>query len=118
MRIVINNIIAVILQTKEENMSYEIDAWLEEGEPQLQIIDADSGCLRLAWRYPKSEVDESDPRQYLSQLAIKELFQKLFLLASVHDIQRREARASLPGLRPEASLGRERLAGRVVMKSR
>lgn len=31
-------------------MGYEINAWLEDGEPRLQILDADSKTVRMAWR--------------------------------------------------------------------
>ena len=33
-------------------MSYEIQAWLDAGRPKLQILDADSGCVRMAWQAP------------------------------------------------------------------
>lgn len=68
-------------------MSYDIDAWLENGEPRLQIIDADSGAVRLAWGYRKQEIDESDMNLYLERLAVKDLFQKLFLLSSLRNIK-------------------------------
>jgi len=68
-------------------MSYDINAWLEDGEPRLQIIDADSGTVRLAWCYRKPKKDEVDAEHDLERLAVKELFQELFLLSSLRAMQ-------------------------------
>lgn len=63
-------------------MSYDIDASLENGEPRLHIIDADSGAVRLAWHYRKKDLDETKHIQtYLEEVAVKELFRELFLLS-------------------------------------
>lgn len=35
-------------------MRYLIDAWLDEGDPRLQITDADSGAVRLQWSYHRT----------------------------------------------------------------
>lgn len=32
-------------------MSFHIEANLHQGEPRLRVFDADSGALRLHWRY-------------------------------------------------------------------
>ena len=68
-------------------MSYDINAWLEDGEPRLQIIDADSGTVRLAWCYRKPKKDEVDAEHDLERLAVKKLFQELFLLSSLRAMQ-------------------------------
>lgn len=52
-------------------MAYDIKAWLDrEGSPRLEILDAESGTLRMAW----------DAREHRSQ-AIKSLFHELMLLS-------------------------------------
>lgn len=51
-------------------MAYDIRAWLDaEGSPKLEIVDADSGAVRVAW----------DARGQRSR-AIKSLFHELMLL--------------------------------------
>ena len=64
-------------------MSYDIRAWLEDGPPRLQIIDADSGAVRLAWQSRRPDPDAPDARHNLEQMALKSLFQELFLLSSL-----------------------------------
>lgn len=55
-------------------MAYDIKAWLDrEGSPRLEILDADSGNVRVAW-------DACGQRSR----AIKSLFHELMLL-SVRD---------------------------------
>lgn len=39
-------------------MRYQIDAWLDDGDPHLKITDADSGAVRLQWIYHR-EVESS-----------------------------------------------------------
>ncbi|WP_353247860.1 hypothetical protein [Salinisphaera sp. T31B1] len=52
-------------------MAYDIRAWLDrEGHPQLQIIDRDSGSIRLAWAPSSGRSRE-----------IKALFHELMLLS-------------------------------------
>lgn len=43
-------------------MACTIQAWLENGEPRLQVLDNHSGHLRMAWKPSKkqSEMDASD----------------------------------------------------------
>ncbi len=67
-------------------MSYDINAWLEDGQPRLQIIDADSGAVRLAWQYRRPDPAPSEAEQYLQQMAVKALFQELFLLSSLRAV--------------------------------
>jgi len=59
-------------------MRYEIDAWLEEGEPRLRILDADSGTVRMAW---DSDAEHGrDP-------ALKALFRELMLLSALQRLR-------------------------------
>jgi|GEM_PF-1146387 len=52
-------------------MAYDIRAWLDpDGTPQLEIIDADSGHLRVSWK-----AGEQQSR------AVKSLFHELMLLS-------------------------------------
>lgn len=56
-------------------MSFHINAWLENGEPQLQIIDAQSRNVCMSWSYkPKSGTDQSNKNE------IQKLFRELLLL--------------------------------------
>lgn len=62
-------------------MSYDINAWLgRDGSPQLQIIDADSGSVRLAWQAGASPL-VNDP-------AVKGLFRELMLLSALQNLDR------------------------------
>lgn len=62
-------------------MGYDIRAWLDrEGRPQLQIIDIDSGDVRLDW-------DCGSDRSR----AIKSLFHELILLSVREDMSRLSA---------------------------
>jgi hypothetical protein len=63
-------------------MGYDIRAWLDrDGRPQLQIIDIDSGGIRVDW-------DCGGERSH----AIKSLFNELILLSVRSDIQGTQAR--------------------------
>jgi hypothetical protein len=63
-------------------MGYDIRAWLDrDGRPQLQIIDIDSGRIRVDW-------DCGGERSH----AIKSLFHELILLSVRSDIQGTQAR--------------------------
>lgn len=57
-------------------MSYRIDASLRHGNPRLEVLDAHSGRLRLAWEYPKHD------RHQAGDAAVDELFRRLFLLTT------------------------------------
>ena len=62
-------------------MGYDIRAWLDrEGTPQLEIIDIDSGSVRVAW----------DCRGDRSR-AIKDLVHELMLLSVRDDLTRMQA---------------------------
>lgn len=57
-------------------MGYDIRAWLDQdGQPQLQIIDCDSGHVRVDW-------DCGSDRSH----ALKSLFHELILLSVRDDV--------------------------------
>mgnify|MGYP003672118201 FL=1 len=56
-------------------MSYHINAWLEDGEPQLQIVDAQSKAVCVSWSYKASKETRSK-----DGYEIQRLFRKLLLL--------------------------------------
>lgn len=70
-------------------MNCTIDAWLENGEPRLRIVDADSGAVRLEW----SCADAAGPcdgapvctrdHHCPARAALHGLINELFLLACV-----------------------------------
>jgi hypothetical protein len=60
-------------------MSYELDAGLDGRSPYLRVLEADSGCVRLAWRYPAPE-ERASPAD--ADTALQELFRELFLLTT------------------------------------
>lgn len=67
-------------------MAYRINTALRGANPALQICDATSGSVRLAWEYPNQELGLSgEERELLSirrEEAIHELFRQLFLLTT------------------------------------
>lgn len=67
-------------------MSYRIDARLNGSNPQLEVRDADSGTVRLLWEYPRELEHSSDP--LARELAIEELFRRLFLLTTKDRLRR------------------------------
>ncbi|WP_168015094.1 hypothetical protein [Halomonas salinarum] len=68
-------------------MPYQIDTRLKGANPSLQIRDASSGAVRLAWEYPRcappegEEVDE-ELLALKREEAIHELFRRLFMLTA------------------------------------
>lgn len=54
-------------------MAYEINAWVENGAPRLQILDADSHSVRLAWRGG----DKRDSTSLFRELLLLSLMQQL-----------------------------------------
>ena len=56
-------------------MSFHIKAWLKNGDPQLQIIDAKSNSVCVSWSYESKNAAESG-----SKLEVQELFRELLLL--------------------------------------
>lgn len=60
-------------------MRYEINAWLEDGEPCLQVLDASSHAVRLLW---KSQRCEGESQQ------LRALFRELMLLSVLDDLSK------------------------------
>jgi hypothetical protein len=67
-------------------MTYRIKTRLKGANPVLQICDASSGCVRLAWEYPRQEEAQSDVDPDVLALkreeAVHRLFRRLFLLTT------------------------------------
>lgn len=64
-------------------MGYDINAWLDsDGVPQLEIIDHDSGRVRVAWASRRPHSRE-----------IKSLFHELMLLSVRENVARKAVRA-------------------------
>lgn len=59
-------------------MRYIIDAWLEDSAPRLDVRDADTGAVRLRWRYANHD---TAARDYDARRALQDLFKKLVLLS-------------------------------------
>lgn len=68
-------------------MRYEINAWLENGEPCLQVLDANSQVVRLLW---KSRSCCSEGQQ------LRALFRELMLLSVLNDLGKLESRDQQP----------------------
>jgi len=68
-------------------MSYRIAASLREGNPRLEVLDAETGRLRLAWEYPKAR------RREAGDAAVDELFRRLFLLTTEDYLRGRTGRS-------------------------
>ena len=67
-------------------MGYVIDAWLEQGEPRLRILDADTGIVRMRWAYrrePQRICSGHPPLNCAcgAHANLHTLFKSLFLLA-------------------------------------
>lgn len=65
-------------------MRYQIDAWLDGGDPHLKITDADSGTVRLQWIYHReveSEQSCPDEAPCAGCSALHSLINHLFLIA-------------------------------------
>lgn len=67
-------------------MSYHINTRLRGPNPMLQICDASSGSVRLAWEYPRQDPALSEEERLLLELrrdeAVHELFRRLFMLTT------------------------------------
>lgn len=67
-------------------MPYCINTTLKGTNPSLQICDATSGSVRLAWEYPRHDpslpADEAALLQLRREEAIHDLFRRLFLLTT------------------------------------
>lgn len=56
-------------------MSYHINAWLEDGDPRLEILDAHSKSVCMSWSYKSREsLERKDKTE------IQRLFRELILL--------------------------------------
>ncbi len=60
-------------------MACTIQAWLDNGEPRLEILDNHSGHLRMAWKPTKkqSELDAGD---------VKSLFRSLLDVSTIEHL--------------------------------
>ncbi len=75
-------------------MSYQINAWLEHGEPRLGIVNAQTGVIQQLWRLSKISSPRGEPvREVLrkelphrQQPGIQQLTKELFLLGCAEDI--------------------------------
>jgi hypothetical protein len=72
---------------REVNMPYRINTGLRKGaHPTLQICDASTGSVRVAWEYPREPADLSEEERELFHLrreeVIHDLFRRLFLLTT------------------------------------
>ncbi|MGR2740587.1 hypothetical protein ACUY1T_19245 [Billgrantia sp. Q4P2] len=67
-------------------MPYSINTAIRGASPALQVCDASSGSVRLAWKYPRQDTCLSEEEWSLLQLrreeAIHDLFRRSFLLTS------------------------------------
>ncbi len=61
-------------------MGYQIEAYLENGQPALKIYDVDKQDLCLSWRYRKNQNGQE------SQSEIHRLFRELLLLTCQQDL--------------------------------
>ncbi|MGE0372019.1 MAG: hypothetical protein AB7Q01_09065 [Gammaproteobacteria bacterium] len=87
-------------------MRYQINAWLDKGDPHLCITDADSGVVRLQWIYqrgahPEAECPEGPACAGCSALHC--LINHLFLLACADKLA--DSCKTAPANEPEADAG-------------
>lgn len=61
-------------------MSYLIDAWLEDGVPQLRICDAQTGKVCLRWARPRTP-ESAGVTPDCERVALQRLFRDLVLLS-------------------------------------
>ncbi len=72
-------------------MGYHIDARLEDGQPRLEVQDAATRSIRLVWEPRRSRTE--NPRTPLeAEVAIDELFRRLFLLTTEDYLKHRRGR--------------------------
>lgn len=72
-------------------MSYHIEAWLDKGEPCLEIVDADSSHVRLAWRAGTEHSDRP---------AMHRLFRELMLISTGDEIKPQSTDPTCSPLQP------------------
>lgn len=77
-------------------MAYLIDAWLENGVPQLRIRDAQTGAVRLQWtREPAGDGSENEcDGDRIAHGALQRLFRELVLLSCADKIAQQISPAS------------------------
>jgi len=64
-------------------MTYRIHSTLHGANPCLEILDASSGSVRLAWEYPRQrEATDPDGLALEHERAVHQLFCRLFLLTT------------------------------------
>ncbi|MGC3872107.1 hypothetical protein ACPF7Z_02420 [Halomonas sp. GXIMD04776] len=67
-------------------MPYRIKTQFKGPNPTLQICDASSGSVRLAWEYPRQECSsqqiDPDVLALKQEEAVHNLFRRLFLLTT------------------------------------
>ncbi|KXS36364.1 MAG: hypothetical protein AWU55_3009 [Halomonadaceae bacterium T82-2] len=67
-------------------MTYRIHSTLHGANPCLEILDASSGSVRLAWEYPRQpaggEATDPDLLAMERERAVHQLFCRLFLLTT------------------------------------
>nr|WP_163501261.1 hypothetical protein [Halomonas socia] len=67
-------------------MTYRINTTFKGPNPSLQVCDATSGSVRLAWQRPRRTDPLSEEQQVLLALqreeAVHDLFRRLFLLTT------------------------------------
>lgn len=77
-------------------MSYDIDAHIRNGRPNLRIRDASTGSVRLTWDCPAAGKDAASDAEMLQRLALEEavhdLFKKLFLMTSARYLREERER--------------------------
>ena len=62
-------------------MGYYIYAWFEDGIPQLQIVDANSGSVCISWKYHNDDLLEINDKKQMQKL-----FKDLLLLTCKQEI--------------------------------
>ncbi len=63
-------------------MGYYIYAWLENGKPQLQIVDAKSKSVCVTWSYQDKNIHSQDDKK-----EIQRLFKDLLLLTCKQELR-------------------------------
>ena len=82
-------------------MRFTIEAGLAQGVPRLRIFDADSGALRLQWRYPpepshsgEHETAGCNQHDCAARAHLHSLMRDLFLLSCASNVGLARAVAS------------------------
>lgn len=65
-------------------VSFHIYAWLESGNPRLQVIEAQSGAIHFSWQYQEDKGSGHKPKD---KKEIQRLFQNLLLLTCKQEIK-------------------------------